>query len=156
MLPDRIEDERKWRADPASPVAISSTLRPIATQWLLSKERLRELSPEGEPRIAGIATVNPPLESKPAQAPAFGEPSKLPERRDHRDRRHSNLSPTSLEYFDKHFGVREELLSRLLVDEKESLNRLYDIVSPVGLRILFFDDRKRLVGSYDNCDQRRP
>jgi AraC-like DNA-binding protein len=35
-----------------------------------------------------------------------------------------------------------------LVDEEESLNRLHNIVSQVGLRILFFDENGRLVGRY--------
>jgi hypothetical protein len=48
-------------------------------------------------------------------------------------------------------AVRDESLSRLLVDEEESLNRLHNIVSQVGLRILFFDEKERLAGRYGSA-----
>jgi len=35
-----------------------------------------------------------------------------------------------------------------LVDEEEGLNRLHNIVSKIGLRILFFDEKERLAGRY--------
>jgi AraC-like DNA-binding protein len=74
--------------------------------------------------------------------------STQPRRRERADRRRSNLGPAPRGYADGDLEVREELLSRLLADEEESLNRLHNIVSPVGLRILFFDERGRLVGRY--------
>jgi len=73
-------------------------------------------------------------------------PSQL--QRERVDRGRSNLRPAPLGYTDGRLEVREELLSRLLVDEEESLNRLYNIVSQVGLRILFFDEKEMFVGPY--------
>ena len=42
--------------------------------------------------------------------------------------------------------VRKETLSQLLIDEEESLNRLYNIVSQVGLHISFLDEKERVIG----------
>jgi AraC-like DNA-binding protein len=64
------------------------------------------------------------------------------------DRSRSNLSLTQPPRADSGFEPREELLARLLVDEQESLNRLYSFASQVGLRILFFDESERLIGRY--------
>jgi AraC-like DNA-binding protein len=58
------------------------------------------------------------------------------------------LRPASQGYADGGTEVREEWLSRLLTDEEENLNRLYNIVSQVGLRIVFFDEQERFVGRY--------
>jgi AraC-like DNA-binding protein len=68
--------------------------------------------------------------------------------RERADRQCSNLGPAPRGYADGSLEVREELLSRLLADEEESLNRLYNIVSQVGLHILFFDEKERLAGGY--------
>jgi AraC-like DNA-binding protein len=64
------------------------------------------------------------------------------------DRWRSNLSLTQPPRADSGIEAREELLARLLVDEQESLNRLYNFVSQVGLRILFFDESERFIGRY--------
>jgi AraC-like DNA-binding protein len=75
----------------------------------------------------------------------------MPKWRGGADRRHSNLRPAPPSRAVSSFKVREELLARLLVDEQESLNRLYNFVSQVGLRILFFDENERFVGRYDGA-----
>ena len=72
----------------------------------------------------------------------------LPKWREGADRRHSNSRPAQSGRADSGVGVREESLARLLIDEQESLNRLYNIVSQVELRILFFDQNERFVGRY--------
>jgi AraC-like DNA-binding protein len=46
---------------------------------------------------------------------------------------------------------REESLSRLLTDEEESLNRLYNIVSQVGLHISFLDEKERFIGRFGDA-----
>src|ERR1700720_1619196 len=88
------------------------------------------------------------LESTPDLAVRFGQTSTVTQWRDRADRRQSNLRTAHLGYAERGLALRSELLSRLLVDEEESLNRLHNIVSQVGLRILFFDERGRLVGRY--------
>ena len=72
-----------------------------------------------------------------------------PDRRERADRRYSNSRPARRGCADGALAVREELRSRLLVDE--SLNRLYNIVSQIGLRILFFDENERYVGRYEDA-----
>jgi AraC-like DNA-binding protein len=72
----------------------------------------------------------------------------LPDRRERGDRRYSNSWPARLECADGAWAVREELLSRLLVEEEESLNRLHIIVSQIGLHIVFFDENEKFVGRY--------
>ena len=47
--------------------------------------------------------------------------------------------------------ARKNLLSRLLIDEEESLNRLYNIVSQVGLHIIFLDEKERFVGRFGDA-----
>jgi AraC-like DNA-binding protein len=74
-----------------------------------------------------------------------------PDRRERADRRYSNSRPARRGCADGALAVREELRSRLLVDEDESLNRLYNIVSQIGLRILFFDENERYVGRYEDA-----
>ena len=64
------------------------------------------------------------------------------------------LRPVPRGYAEGGTEVREELLSRLLIDEEENLNRLYNIVSQVGLRVLFFDDKEMFVGRYGDEGQR--
>jgi AraC-like DNA-binding protein len=64
------------------------------------------------------------------------------------DRRHSNLRATKPPRADDAFEIREETLSRLLIDERESLTFLYNFANQVGLRILFFDEKERFVGRY--------
>ena len=56
----------------------------------------------------------------------------LPKWREGADRRHSNSRPAQPGRADSGFEVREELLARLLVDEQESLNRLYNIRESSG------------------------
>ena len=90
------------------------------------------------------------LERTPDLAVRFGQTSTLTQWRDRVDRRRSNLR-TPLGYAEGGFEVRDELLSRLLVDEEESLNRLHNIVSQVGLRILFFDEKERFAGRYGSA-----
>jgi AraC-like DNA-binding protein len=65
------------------------------------------------------------------------------------DQGHLNLRPAQPPRADSGFDVREDLLARVLIDEQESLSRLYNFVSQVGLRIFFFDENERLVGRYD-------
>jgi AraC-like DNA-binding protein len=72
----------------------------------------------------------------------------LPMWREGADRWRSNSRPAQRGRADSGVEVREESLARLLIDEQESLNRLYNIVSQVGLRILFFDQNERFVGRY--------
>ena len=72
----------------------------------------------------------------------------MPRWRGGADRRRSNLGPAQPPRAAIGFEVREALLARLLVDEQESLNRLYNFVGQVGLRILFFDENERFVGCY--------
>jgi AraC-like DNA-binding protein len=83
------------------------------------------------------------VESIPLIRGSKGVRSTQPRWGDRADRR-----PAPRGYADGRLAVREELLSPLLVDEEESLNRLHNIVSQVGLRILFFDENGRLVGRY--------
>jgi AraC-like DNA-binding protein len=64
------------------------------------------------------------------------------------DRRHSNLRAAKPPRADDAFESREETLSRLLIDERESLTCLYNFANQVGLRILFFDEKERFVGRY--------
>ena len=90
------------------------------------------------------------LERTPDLAVRFGQTSTLTQWRDRVDRRRSNLR-TPLGYAEGGFEVRDESLSRLLVDEEESLNRLHNIVSQVGLRILFFDEKERFAGRYGSA-----
>ena len=90
------------------------------------------------------------LERTPDLAVRFGQTSTLTQWRDRVDRRRSNLR-TPLGYAEGGFEVRDESLSRLLVDEEESLNRLHNIVSQIGLRILFFDEKERLAGRYGSA-----
>jgi AraC-like DNA-binding protein len=91
------------------------------------------------------------LERMPDLAVRFGQTSILTQWRDRADRRRSKLRTTSLGYADKGRELRTESLSRLLVDEEESLNRLHNIVSQIGLRILFFDEKERLAGRYGSA-----
>jgi AraC-like DNA-binding protein len=72
----------------------------------------------------------------------------MPKWRGGADIRRSNLRPAQPPPADSSFEVREELLPRLLADEQESLNRLCNFVSQVGLRILFFDENEKFVGRY--------
>ena len=73
-----------------------------------------------------------------------------PDRRERADRRYSNSRPARRGCADGALAVREELRSRLLVDE--SLNRLYNIVRvDKELRILFFDENERYVGRYEDA-----
>jgi AraC-like DNA-binding protein len=74
--------------------------------------------------------------------------STKPRWRELADRRFSNFGPAPRGYADGSLEVREEVLSGLLADEEESLNRLHNIVSQVGLHILFFDGKERLAGGY--------
>ena len=90
------------------------------------------------------------FERTPDLAVRFGQTSTLTQWRDRVDRRRSNLR-TPLGYAEGGFEVRDESLSRLLVDEEESLNRLHNIVSQVGLRILFFDEKERFAGRYGSA-----
>jgi AraC-like DNA-binding protein len=90
------------------------------------------------------------LERTTDLAVRFGQTSTLTQWRDRVDRRRSNLR-TPLGYAEGGFEVRDESLSRLLVDEEESLNRLHNIVSQVGLRILFFDEKERFAGRYGSA-----
>jgi AraC-like DNA-binding protein len=62
--------------------------------------------------------------------------------------RHSNLREAKPLRADGAFEIREETLSLLLIDERESLTRLYNFADQVGLRILFFDEKERFVGRY--------
>jgi AraC-like DNA-binding protein len=61
------------------------------------------------------------------------------------------LRPVPRGYVDRGLEAREELLSRLLIDDEENLNRLYNIVSQIGLYILFFDENERLIGHYGSA-----
>ena len=90
------------------------------------------------------------LERTPDLAVRFGQTSTPTQWRDRADRRRSNLR-TPLGYAEGGFEVRDQSLSRLLVDEEESLNRLHNIVSQVGLRILFFDEKERFAGRYGSA-----
>ena len=78
------------------------------------------------------------LESTPAQAVRFAGTSTLPKWRERADRRRSNSRPAPSGYADAVLKFEQELLSRLLIDEEESLNRLYNIVSQVGTPHLIF------------------
>jgi AraC-like DNA-binding protein len=91
--------------------------------------------------------------SMPTNALSFPEIRPSRPQRERPAREYSNLPPLPLRYADGGFGVREELLSRLLVDEEESLDRLYNIVSQAGLRILFFDQKERFVGRYRDASE---
>jgi AraC-like DNA-binding protein len=84
------------------------------------------------------------FETKPFNRGSNGGTS----RHDRADRRRTNFGPVPRGYVDGDLKVRQELLSRLLVDEEESLNRLHNIVNQIGLRILFLDENGRLVGRY--------
>jgi AraC-like DNA-binding protein len=64
------------------------------------------------------------------------------------DRARSNFGEPRPPRADGGLEVREESLARLLVDERESLNRLYNFASQVGLSIVFFDERERFVGRH--------
>jgi AraC-like DNA-binding protein len=88
------------------------------------------------------------LESTPDLAVRFGQTSTVTQWRDRADRQRSNLRTAHLGYAEGGIELRGESLSRLLVDEEESLNRLHNIVSQIGLRILFFDEKERLAGRY--------
>jgi AraC-like DNA-binding protein len=90
------------------------------------------------------------LERTPDLAVRFGQTSTLTQWRDRADRPRSNLR-TPLGYAEGGLEVRDESLSRLLVDEEESLNRLHNIVSQIGLRILFFDEKERFAGRYGSA-----
>jgi AraC-like DNA-binding protein len=70
------------------------------------------------------------------------------------DGRFPTLPLSLLRHTDEGLGVRQEWLFQLLVDEEESLNRLYNIVSQVGLQVLFFDDKERFVGRYGEEETR--
>ena len=91
------------------------------------------------------------LESTAAQAVRFAGTSTLAKWRERTDRPRSNSRPGPLGYADGGFEVRQESLSRLLIAEEESLHRLHNIVSQIGLRISFFDEKERLVGRYGNA-----
>jgi hypothetical protein len=91
------------------------------------------------------------LESTSDLAVRFDQTSTLTQWRDRADRRPSNLRTTHLGYAERGLALRSESLSRLLVDEEESLNRLHNIVSQIGLRILFFDEKERLAGRYGSA-----
>jgi AraC-like DNA-binding protein len=91
------------------------------------------------------------LESTPAQAVRFAGTSTLPKWRERADRLRSNSRPGPLGYADAGFEVRQESLSRLLIGEEESLHRLHNIVSQIGLSISFFDEKERLVGRYGSA-----
>jgi AraC-like DNA-binding protein len=91
------------------------------------------------------------LENTQDLAVRFGQTSTLTQWRDRADRRRSNLRPAPLGYAEGGLGLRDESLSRLLVDEEESLNRLHNIVSQIGLRILFFDEKERFAGRYGSA-----
>jgi AraC-like DNA-binding protein len=91
------------------------------------------------------------LESTPDLAVRFGHTSTVTQWRDRADRRRSNLRTAPLGYAEGGLELRGESLSRVLVDEEESLNRLHNIVSQIGLRILFFDEKERLAGRYGSA-----
>jgi AraC-like DNA-binding protein len=91
------------------------------------------------------------LESTPDLAFRFGQTSTVTHWRDRADRRRSNLRTAPLGYAEGGLELRGESLSRLLVDEEESLNRLHNIVSQIGLRILFFDEKERFAGRYGSA-----
>jgi AraC-like DNA-binding protein len=63
-----------------------------------------------------------------------------------RSRGTQQLRPAPRGYADGGTEVREGMLSRLLIDEEESLNSLYNIVNQVGLHISFLDEKERLIG----------
>jgi AraC-like DNA-binding protein len=58
------------------------------------------------------------------------------------------LLPAPRQHADDATEVRKETLSQLLIDEEESLNRLYNIVSQVGLHISFLDEKERVIGRF--------
>jgi AraC-like DNA-binding protein len=99
------------------------------------------------------------LDDASALTPSFGRTSTPRGRREHADRRHSTLWPAG--YGDEGFGVREDSLTRLLIDDEDNLNRLYNIVSQIGLHVLLFDRNGRLIGRYgrvteDDHERARP
>jgi len=90
----------------------------------------------------------------PTNASLFPEVRPSQPRRGRVDGRFPTLPPSLLRHTDEGLGVRQGWLSQLLVDEEESLNRLYNIVSQVGLQVLFFDDKERFVGRYGEEEKR--
>jgi AraC-like DNA-binding protein len=91
------------------------------------------------------------LESTPNLAVRFGQTSTLTQWPAGADRGCSNLGTLPLGYAEGGLELRDDSLSRLLVDEEESLNRLHNIVSQIGLRILFFDEKEKLAGRYGSA-----
>jgi AraC-like DNA-binding protein len=112
--------------------------------------RLGVPSAETNPGVVGAMTINPLLEDTSAQALGFNRTSTLPKQHEHAYRRHSTW-PVSPGYGNGDFEVRKELLSQLLIDDEETLNRLYNIASQIGLYILFFDENERLIGHYGSA-----
>jgi AraC-like DNA-binding protein len=104
-------------------------------------------SAETNSGVVGAMTINPPVEDASAKALGLNGTSTLCKRHEHAYRRHSTW-PGSPEYGNGDFEVRKEPLSRLLIDDEETLNRLYNIASQIGLYILFFDENERLIGQY--------
>jgi AraC-like DNA-binding protein len=99
--------------------------------------RVRVPGAETSPDVVGTMTVNSLLENPSTQAP--------PEQHEHAYRLHSTWRDFP-GYGNGDFEVRKESLSRLLIDDGENLNRLYNIVCQIGLYILFFDENERLIG----------
>jgi AraC-like DNA-binding protein len=126
----------------------ANSMPPNASLTLqIRQSRLGVPSAGTRPGSVRAMTINPLVEDTAARAFAFNRTSTLPKQYEHAYRRHSTR-PGSPGYGNGDFEARKEVLSRLLIDDEETLNRLYNIASQIGLHILFFDENKKVIGHY--------
>jgi len=122
---------------------LMSTNAALSRQMRFSRAGVSSV--EKSPGIIGAMTVNSLLENTSSQAPGFARTSTLPKQRKLAARRNSTWSDNG------DFEVRQGLLRRLLIDDEENINRLYNIVNQIGLYILFFDENETLIGYYGSA-----
>lgn len=91
------------------------------------------------------------LESTPYLATRFAQTSTLTQWDERNYRRRSNFGTATFGRAEGGLELRDESLSRVLVDEEESLNRLHNIVSQIGLRVQFFDEQERFAGRFGSA-----
>jgi AraC-like DNA-binding protein len=102
---------------------------------------------ETRPGSVPAMTIKPPVEDTAVRALAFNRTSILPKQYEHAYGRRSTW-PGSPRHGNADFEARKEALARLLIDDEETLNRLYNIASQIGLHILFFDGNKKVISHY--------
>jgi AraC-like DNA-binding protein len=95
-----------------------------------------------------IGTFHPGVEIRADDAIKCGEASTLRSWRDSRGEDRAALPSAAVVITDPGSEAVGGSLPRLLIDEGESLNRLYNIVSQAGCDILFYDDEGQAIGRY--------